>query len=384
MDTSNFSPEEWSALEALNQAAVTLVSGLSLPRTLQRITNITRELVGAKYTALGVPSGDGGLRTFVTAGLQPAMAAGIEHEPRGMGLLGAILESDEPIRLDDLRDDERSAGFCDHHPFMKRFLGVPIIGHNQQRLGNLYLCDKADDQPFTETDERIVKLLAALAAVAIENAYLHGQLQESALNTERDRIAMELHDGVIQLIYAVGMKLEIIRGNTTLDSEETRRFQSVFDDLNRVIEDIRNYIHDLRSATLQQSTLQQQLRNLAQHFKDFSAVDVIFDMPRELPPLSDTQRHSLLQIVREALANVARHAEASHVKITIQPTDHKLQVVIQDDGRGFDTSRIQAESHFGLNNLYTRVRRLGGSLNIESEIGHGTTLFLVVPLKKVI
>lgn len=376
------SKEQETTLEALGDAAVAMISGLSLPRTLQRIANSAREMVNAKYAALGVPSPEGTMRTFVTSGLEPSIVSSIEHEPHGKGLLGAILEADTPIRLAHLQEDPRSSGFCANHPPMTTFLGVPIIGRNHQRLGNLYLCDRVDGELFTEADEKLVAILATFAAIAIENATLHNQLQEAALIQERDRIAMELHDGVIQLIYAVGMKLEIIRGNTPLDSEEDKRFQSVFDDLNRAIDDIRSYIRDLRSVSQSQSTLQQKLTNLAQHFKDFSAVDVVFDMPNELPPLTDQQRHSVLQIVREALANVARHAEANHVKVSIHSTDRKLHVAIQDDGRGFDMDDIPESSHFGLQNMQSRGRRLGGTLQIESQPNRGTTVYLVIPLRR--
>jgi signal transduction histidine kinase len=374
--------DQETTLEALSDAAIAMISGLSLPRTLQRIATSAREMAHAKYAALGVPSPEGTMRTFVTSGLEPAIAAGIEHEPEGKGLLGAILESDEPIRLENLHDDPRSTGFCGNHPEMTSFLGVPITGHNRQRLGNLYLCDRVDEQPFTAEDEKLITILATFAAIAIENSTLHNQLQEAALIQERDRIAMELHDGVIQLIYAVGMKLEIIRGNTSMDSEEDKRFQSVFDDLNRAIDDIRSYIHDLRSAAQVQGTLPQKLTNLAQHFKDFSAVDVVFDMPNELPSLTDQQRHSVLQVVREALANVARHAEANYVKVSIHSTDRKFHLAIQDDGQGFDVENIPETSHFGLQNMQNRARRLGGTLQIESEPNRGTTLYLVVPLRR--
>lgn len=376
------SRDQHATLEALSDAAIAMISGLSLPRTLQRIASSAREMVNAKYAALGVPSPEGTMRTFVTSGLEPAVVSGIEHEPHGKGLLGAILESDEAIRLENLHDDPRSAGFCGNHPEMTSFLGVPIIGRNRQRLGNLYLCDRVDGEPFTEDDEKLITILATFAAISIENATLHNQLQEAAVIQERDRIAMELHDGVIQLIYAVGMKLEIIRGNTTLDSEEDKRFQSVFDDLNRAIDDIRSYIHDLRSAAQSQSTLQQKLTNLAEHFKDFSAVDVVFDMPNELPALTDQQRHSVLQIVRESLANVARHAEANHVTVSLHSTDRKLHLAIQDDGNGFDVDNIPETSHFGLQNMQNRARRLGGSFQIESEPNRGTTVYLVIPLRR--
>jgi signal transduction histidine kinase len=368
--------------DKMNEAALTIVSGLSLPRILQRIANITRDIVGAQYTALGVPSADGQMRSFVTAGIDQEIAKHIHHQPEGKGLLGALLENDQAIRLENLHTDPRSAGFCENHPQMTSFLGVPIVGRDHQRLGNLYLCDKLDGSFFTETDEKVVMVFASFAAIAIENANLHNQLQESALHLERDRIAMELHDGVIQLIYAVGMKLEIIRGKTVLNSEEDKRFQSVFDDLNQIIEDLRSYIRDLRSTSGGQTTLQQRLRNLADHFRDFSAVDVVLDVPSDLPDLSETQRHIVLQIVRETLANIARHAEASHVKIVIQASDKKMHVAVHDDGKGFNPETTPDTGHFGLKNLYQRARSLGGNLQIESEPGKGTSVYLVFPLQR--
>lgn len=381
MDISQLPPQIWT--EQLTQAALSIVAGVSLPRSLQRIADVARELIGAEYTALGVPNEDGSMRAFVSSGLPAEIVERITRHPHGGGLLGAILEQDDPIRLKNMQEDPRFEGFPTDHPIMTSFLGVPIIGRNHQRLGNLYLSDRKDGEPFTKDDEKVLQLLASFAAIAIENATLHSQLQKTALHSERDRIAMELHDGVIQLIYAVGMKLEIIRGNTEFDSDEDKRFQTVFDDLNHVIEDIRGYIHDLRSTRENLSTLQQRLRNLADHFRDFASVEVILDVPNKLPTLNDNQRHAILQIVRESLANVARHAKASYVKVTIQASEKKLHLMIADDGTGFDPEAAKDTGHFGLLNLQQRAKSLGGTLQIESTPNQGTTIYLVVPLKRI-
>jgi signal transduction histidine kinase len=370
-------------IDLLTKAASDVVRGLSLPRTLQSIADVVRELVGAKYAALGVPSDEGGLRAFITSGLHPAMARGIEHEPEGLGLLGALLETDYPIRLEDLSTDPRSSGFCKSHPFMKRFLGVPVIGRNHKRLGNLYLCDRLDDQPFDENDERLVVFFANFAAIAIENARLHQQLQAVALHNERDRIGMELHDGVIQEIYAVGMKLEIMRGKSHLPPEEELRFQSIVQDLNGIIDNIRGYIRDLRSPDdAQSTTFQQQITNLAEHFRDFSGVEVVLEISEELPALTDAQRHSLSQIVREGLANIARHAKASRAEVIITTEDDDLYLTIRDNGVGFDTAEMNSQDHFGLRNMEQRAMQLRGFMQIESNPQQGTTIRLVMPLKR--
>lgn len=368
-------------LDALSRAAAAVTSELTLPRALKAITDIARELVGARYAALGVPNDDGTLKAFITSGMDPLVASQIDHEPRGLGLLGAILDSDEPIRLNNLHDDPRSIGFCGHHPPMTRFLGVPIISRGE-RLGNLYLTDPLDDEPFSEDDERLIVLLANHAAVAIENARLSEQLQSIALSRERDRIGMELHDGVIQSVYAVGMKLEILRGQFPMTPEQHKQYEGIIHDLNTIIEDIRMYIRNLRSAREEQATFGQRLDNLARHFRDFARVDVVVDVPSSLRTLNDQQRHSLTQIVREALSNVARHAQATQVRVKVREVGNMLVLTVRDDGRGFDPEvALGKPESFGLHNMEQRARRLGGTFLIESEEGQGTVVTVQVPFR---
>lgn len=369
-----------TTLNALSRAIAAVTSDLSLPRTLKAITDIARELVDARYAALGVPNDDGTLKAFITSGMEARRAAGIEHEPEGLGLLGALLDSDEVIRLENITDDPRSVGFCANHPPMTRFLGVPIISRGE-RLGNLYLTDPLDGKPFTEEDERLIVLLSKHAAVAIENARLSEQLQSAALARERDRIGMELHDGVIQSVYAIGMKLEIMRGQFQMTPEQTAQYAGVIEDLNQIIEDIRLYIRDLRTAREEQITFGQRLENLAQHFRDFARVEVTVDVPAALRTLSDKQRHSLTQIAREALSNVARHAQASRVELKVRETGNHLFMTISDDGRGFDPIVLQTPESFGLQNMEQRARRLGGTFAIDSAPGEGTLLTVRIPFR---
>lgn len=368
-------------LDALSRAAAAVTRELSLPRTLQTITDIARELVDARYAALGVPSEDSGFETFTTSGMSQEHLTRMPHEPQALGLLGALLEADEPIRLENITDDSRSVGFGGGpHPVMKRFLGVPIISRGE-RLGNLYLTDPKDGNPFTEDDERLIVLLANHAAVAIENARLSDQLQTLILSRERDRIGMELHDGVIQSVYAVGMKLEILRGQFPMTPEQEAQYHSMMDDLNQIIEDIRLYIRDLRSARDEQATFKQRLENLARHFRDFAHVDVGVEVPADLRTLSDRQRHSLTQIVREALSNVARHAQATRVDIKIKESQNRLILTVKDNGRGFDPDTAKDPESFGLRNMHQRAIRLGGTFVIDSEEGRGTLLTVTVPFR---
>ncbi|NJL94178.1 MAG: GAF domain-containing sensor histidine kinase [Anaerolineae bacterium] len=351
--------------------------------TLQRIADTARALAQTRYAALGVLGEEPAeLRQFITSGITPQEARHIIHEPHGRGLLGAIFTEGKPIRINNIANDPRSIGFCQGHPSMHSFLGVPITNRGK-RLGNLYLCDRLDGQPFSDQDEEVVALLAAHAAIAIENAYLHEQLQTVALRSERDRIGMELHDGVIQSIYAVGMKLEILRAKLNMNPEQHQQVDTILQDLNHIIEDIRSYIRNLISAHDEQATLQQKVETLVAHFRDFSGVNVSMDLIEGLPVLSDLQRHNLLQILRESLANIARHAQATQAHIRIAYQDKEVCMLVTDNGRGFTDENgppASRQGHFGLRNIDRRAHRLGGNMHIESIPGQGTELMLRFPV----
>nr|MCU0475925.1 GAF domain-containing protein [Anaerolineae bacterium] len=233
---------------------------------MRRIAEIAARLVGAQYAALGVPDGKGGLAEFLTYGVNDAQAALMDHLPVGRGLLGALLTETKPIRLDNLNKDTRSVGFPSGHPEMKSFLGVPVISKGEH-LGNLYLCNREDGLPFSDEDERLVILLAGHAAIAIENARLSESQRRLAIIEERDRIAMELHDGIIQQIYAVGIKLDIARITGAASPELAGQLLGATADLNRVIEDLRRYIRDLHLSVNYTVSLQEQFRDLAENFR---------------------------------------------------------------------------------------------------------------------
>lgn len=376
------SGSEADMLAGLHEATLAIADGISLPRTLQRIADTARIIVKTKYAALGVLEVKENkliLKQFITSGLPAHSISKIAHEPIGKGLLGDIFLSDHPINVKNIADDTRSAGFVSGHPFMTTFLGMPITYRGKQ-LGNLYLSDRLDGQYFDEHDERMVSLLAAHAAIAIENAHLHEELQAIALRSERDRIGMELHDGVIQSIYAVGMKLEILHSQFKLTPEQERQHGSILGDLNQIIEDIRSYIRNLLSARDEQTTLKQRVENLVVHFRDFSGIEVNMNIADELPLLTDYQRHNLMQILRESLSNVAKHSGATQVNIAIAEKDKEIWATIEDNGCGFDPDNIDEErTHFGLRNIEQRARRINSRLDIDSQKDKGTVITLRIP-----
>jgi signal transduction histidine kinase len=240
--------------DAIREAALTITSELSLPILLNRIVGLAREMSGARYAALGIPDPTNThLVQFITSGMDEEELSKMGELPVGAGLLGELLKPGaKPIRTTNILDHPASAGFSPHHPHMTSFLGVPIRSRGKL-LGNLYMTDKIGADEFTEYDQILIETLAAYAAVAIDNARLHQRTQRLAILEERERIGMDLHDGVIQSIYAVGLTLDHARYLLKNGDLETvgERIEEAIDGLNTTIKDIRNYILDLRPSRLQ-------------------------------------------------------------------------------------------------------------------------------------
>jgi nitrate/nitrite-specific signal transduction histidine kinase len=359
-------------LHALSEAVRAITAEFTLDRILKRLAEIAARMVGARYAAFGVPDSMQGLAEFLVYGMSDDEIALIDHPPEGRGLLGVLLNSEHPIRLPRLQDHPKSVGFPEHHPYMTRFLGVPIISKGQI-LGSLYLCDRLDGQPFSEDDERMISLLAAHAAIAIENARLSDQLRRLAVLEERDRISMELHDGIIQSIYAIGIKLELMRLNAP---EHAEQLAAVNRDLNRVIEDLRRYIRDLRVGVELSLTLRDQMNDLAKRFREVCSARLVMDVSN-ITNLTEDRLHALLQITREALSNIVRHAEATEVYVDLHETPTHVTLVISDNGKGFDP-KITPPG-IGLRNIRQRVRQLQGIVEIESRPGRGSTVTVMLP-----
>ncbi len=164
-------------MEILSSAIIAISGELDVDTVLQTITDLARTFASAKYAALGLPNSKGGLETFITAGISPALEGQIGHRPSGLGLLGTLLREPKPVRVQDLTTHPDFVGFPKHHPAMKSFLGVPILARGGEIIGSIYLAEKRSSSGFTVDDEMLIELLARHAAVAIENARLYRRLE---------------------------------------------------------------------------------------------------------------------------------------------------------------------------------------------------------------
>ena len=366
----------------LIEAGLALASELSLDVVLQRIVELAARITEARYAALSVLE-DGAIQEFVTHGLSPEERAAIGPPPTGHGLLGLLIREGRPLRVDDIAAHPLSVGFPENHPPMRTFLGAAVVARGQV-FGNLYLTEKGEGATFTEEDERAVQVLATQAGVAIENARLYeetqraqGELRRLEVLEERERIAKELHDGVIQSLFAVGMSLQ--GAAAVAESEDmARRIEGAVEDIDRAIRDLRNYIFGLRPGILADRQLDQALRELGAEFEGRSGVVTAVDVDPTVAAELASVASDVVQLTREALSNVGRHAEATTCRVSLYRTRDGAVLEVDDDGNGFDPT--SASTGLGLANLRDRLKSLGGALDIHSLNGEGTTVRATLPL----
>ena len=361
-------------------AATRAIAGLqAVDDVLQVIVDQVRPLVGARYAALGIVHPNGVIERFITSGITAEARARIGSLPRGHGFLGLIIRENRSFRIPDITVDPRRHGFPPHHPPMHSFLGVPITVHGHS-VGNLYLTDKADAAEFSEGDQRLVETFAVHAGIAIENARLHEQVQRLAIVDERERISKDLHDGIIQNIYAVGLSLEDIPDFLRDDPDEVeRRVERAIDSLHLTIRDIRNFIFGLRPELLSGATLMDGLAAIVEEFRHNSMIDVELQAGvLEAEPDPTVTAH-LLGVVNEALSNIARHSGASRATVWIgERPDGGLRLRIEDNGHGFDPAAVGSLGHQGLANMRSRVASVGATMDIETD-AQGTRIEIQRP-----
>ena len=368
------------AVDALDAATRAIAGVLSVDQVLQVIVDRVRPLVDARYAALGTVGASGTIERFITSGIDDETRARIGPLPRGHGLLGLIITENRPFRIPDIATDPRRHGFPPNHPEMHSFLGVPVTVKGRS-VGNLYLTEKQTASEFTEQDQRLVETFALHAGIAIENARLHEQVQRLAVVDERERIGKDLHDGIIQSIYAVSLSLEDLPELMGEDrSEAVARVERAIDALQLTIRDIRNFIFGLQPEILAGNTLVGGLVGLAEEFRHNTLIEIDAQgIDQALPDLAPERSSELLAIAREALSNIARHARASQVSITLGSDGSELRLMIADNGMGFAASQPRGRGHHGMGNMAARAERLGGRLVVDSESGAGTRVMVEVP-----
>ncbi|MCU1399903.1 MAG: putative signal transduction histidine kinase [Acidimicrobiales bacterium] len=362
----------------LLDAVMAIGSELSLSAALRRITHTAAELVDAKYAALGVLDASGTmLAEFITVGLSDEETARIGALPDGHGILGLLIVEPKPLRLPDLHQHPDSFGFPPGHPPMTSFLGVPILLRGKV-FGNLYLTDKHDGLVFTDVDQELAVGLAAAAGLAIENARLNEQARTSTLLDERERIARDLHDDVIQRLFATGLSLQAA-AQMVKEPVAVERIMRAVDDLDTSIRQVRSTIFELHHRFSGLPSLRSDILDVCTEATRALGFEPRCEIGGPIDStVSEAMHGHILLCLREALSNVARHANATRVDVSVTSEGNVLTLRVEDDGTGYSHDSTRSSS--GLANMRTRAAALGGSFTINGQPGGGTLVVWEAPV----
>ncbi len=365
--------ERW--LDALRSITGDMLAGADADKLLARIARDARELAEAE------------LSTIVSATQTPdvlvvSAASGTGTDdlvgdavPAERSISGEVMRTGHPVVFDDA-SRERNA----YPPIIKRrrvgpaiFVPLRVRG---QAAGTLMVANRKGGPRFGERTLRLVQTFADQASIAVEYSRAESDQRRLGLMDERERIAKELHDGIIQSLFAVGMGLQgtaLMAGS----ADVADRIERAVGELDRVIRDLRNYIFGLRPGILADRSLDGALRALAKEAGDGAHLDVAVQVDPHAASLLATRSHDIVQLTREALSNITRHANAKRVSVRLAAADGRVTLTVEDDGTGFDPRSPSAGN--GLRNMRGRADALHGRLDITSGKGRGTRLRLTVP-----
>lgn len=358
-------------LQKLIDAVLVVASDLDLNQVLRKIVESAMELVSARYGALSVLSEEGDIEKFIPVGMSEEEIEAIGNPPIGRGVLSLLDIDKGPVRIDDVTKHPKYVGYPDSHPVMHSFLGVPINVRDEQ-FGRLYLTDKINGGAFTSEDEDIVVALGYAAAIVIDKALLHNRLSTLTLLEERERIARDLHDTVIQRLFGAGLMLNGIE-RLGMSHEAEERVEQVVSELDEIIKQIRTTIFHLSHPDHEDMPLDSYLNKLVDDYISYSGIDTRLSIIGSLKRAEGTPvAENLIFSLNEALSNVTRHAKATSVRVDIRCNGVLMMKVI-DDGVGIDDDASRSKG-MGLRNLADRARLLGGQFYVHPRKEGGTEL----------
>ena len=366
--------ERW--LEALREISGHILEGADANTVLNSIAEHARDLAGADAASILTTTASPG--NLVVAAAVGAYAPKVRKQsvPAAESIAGGVIQTGKVLHTDDASTHARA-----YQPIIRLghvgpaiFVPLRVRG---RATGTLMVANLKGGRLFDEATIRLVETFADQASVAIEYSRAQADVQRVGLMEERERIARELHDGIIQSLFAVGMGLQgtaLLAGSPTTAA----RIDDAVDELDRVIRDLRNYIFGLRPGILADRQLDQALQELGDDLQKRSGARVEVKVDAELAASLSSRSHQIVQLTREALSNVARHAQASRSSVRLAREGKVAVLVIEDDGVGFNADSESGGN--GLRNMRQRTEAMGGAMMVKSEAGKGTSLQMTFPV----
>jgi two-component system, NarL family, sensor histidine kinase DevS len=371
-------------LKLLNDVAAALTNSRNVEDILEKTLDLVMDF-------LEVEAGEIFLREEDEQDLRMALHRGdfeekFSHLDRfriGQGFVGMVAATGKTMVSTNLREEMRylrsevlEAGF--------RSIACIPLSSGGKVVGVMAAATRRD-QFLDERELNLLNAIGAWAGLTIENLRLNRQSRRLAVLEERERIGMDLHDGIIQSIYGVGLALDYARIAIEEDPELARsKIEESIASLNATIKDIRSYILDLRPRQFHGDDLKQGLQRLVDEFQANSPTRAILVGPEDgLIDFPAPNSTALFHICQESLANIAKHSRARHAEVHLWTARDRVLLEISDDGRGFDLPKTQMSLGHGLSNMQARARKVGGDVEITSADGEGTTVLAWVPRRAV-
>ena len=366
-------------LALLNQIGTALASSLELDEIMNKTLALLMGHFKVEAGEIFLREEDDTLRLVLHRGEAAEAFWTRNRYKMGEGMVGQAAQTTQPVISNHLEKDGRVTRQAVVKAGFRQIVCIPLTAHAEV-VGVLTIATRRR-KAITKDELELLVSVAGGAGTAIENARLHSNLRRVTILEERERIGMDLHDGIIQSIYGVGLALENARQALREDPESADgRLQKAMDDLNRTIRDIRNYILDLRPRQLRGESLIEGLGRLVSEFRQNTKIEVSLAGPKEpLVDLRPVNAMALFHICQEAMANIAKHANASKVTIDLWSTSSRALLEIHDNGDGFELEKASKTVGHGLANMQTRVANVGGDLDIITAPGEGTTILAWVP-----
>jgi len=365
-------------LEAVREIGTAILAGAEGDGVLQIIVRHARELVDAATATIVTPA-TGGLNNPLTIrvadGAHAAELIGLPVPTHG-SVSGDVIRRGQPEVLADASTDGRAYQPMIALGKMGPMVLVPLVLRGRP-FGTLTVANPTGGAGFDEEAVRLLETFADQASVALEYGRAQTELNRLSVLDERERIGRELHDGVIQSLFSVGMGLQATAARS-LDPEVESRIEAAVAEIDRAIRDLRNYIFGLRPGILADRQLEQALEDLAREFEEKSGVTTVTDIDGTVAAELAPRAADLVQLTREALSNVGRHARATTCRVSLHRQGDDAVLEIDDDGQGFDTGTPRAGQ--GLRNLKDRGMAIGGRVAVESKAGEGTTVQIAIPI----
>jgi len=365
-------------LDSVREISSAILAGSESDTVLQTIARRARDLVSAATATIVTPStgaDHNSLTIAVADGAHADKLLGLAVPMEG-SVSGDVIKSGLSTALADASRDSRAYQPMIALGSMGPMALVPLVLRGRP-FGTLIVANPVGGAVFDEEAVRLVETFADQASVALEYGRAQRELNRLSVLDERERIGRELHDGVIQSLFSVGMGLQAT-ANRSRDPEVESRVEAAVTEIDRAIRDLRNYIFGLRPGILADRQLEQALEDLAREFEEKSGVTTVTEIDGTVAAELAPRAADLVQLTREALSNVGKHAEATTCRVSLRRDGDQAILEIDDDGRGFDPGA--PHSGLGLRNLMDRGLAIGGRVTVESKATEGTTVRFAVPI----